>query len=153
MPERFLENLQRVAAIQAEDAAAAFRLAWQVDSEPAERVSVEGLLAYPLPFQAGWIADSLARFDRSFRYAMRSVDRGKSVVELYQQHARLPPLREGFIIETFEPGSLRLRGLSSDDIYRFLQSKPVVYLGGFITDSSTLSLTSSSGMTRWHHLP
>jgi hypothetical protein len=103
-------------------------------------VSVEGLLAYPLPFPAGWIADSLARFDRSFRYAMRSVDRGESVSALYHRHARLPPPQQGFIIETFEAGSIRLRGISSNDIYRFLQSKPVVFVGGVITALGLLSL-------------
>jgi hypothetical protein len=140
MPEGLIENLQRYVALQAEDPDAAFRLAWQSDREPAERVSAEGLLAYPLPFQAGWIADSLARFDRSFRYAMRSVDRGESVVALYERHARLPPLRQGFIIETFEAGSIRLRGISSDDIYSFLQSRPVVFIGGLITALGLLHL-------------
>jgi hypothetical protein len=75
----------------------------------AELAAVEGLLAYPLPFPAGWIADPLARFDRSFRYAMRSVERREPVVALYVRHARLPPLRQGFVIETFE-GRLRIRG-------------------------------------------
>jgi hypothetical protein len=140
VPELFLENLWRVAAVQAEDPDAAFRLAWQVDKEPAEHVSVEGLLAYPLPFPAGWIADWLARLDRSFRYAMRSVDRGRSVVDLSQRHARLPPLQQGFIIETVEAGSIRLGGVSSDDIQRFLQSKPVVFVGGLITALGLLHL-------------
>lgn len=140
MPELFLEKLQRVVAVQSEDPDAGFRLAWEADTEPAEYVSAEGLLTYPLPFPAGWIADSLARFDRSFRYAMRSVERERSVLALYEGHARLPPLQNGFIIETFEAGSIGIRGVSSNDIYKFLQSKPVVFIGGLVLILGVLHL-------------
>jgi hypothetical protein len=138
VPDGFFEKVQRVAA--AEDPYGAFRLAWDVDSEPAESVWAGGVLAYPLPFPAGLIADSLARFDRSFRYAMRSVERAEPVIALYERHARLPEVRAGFIIETVEAGSIRLRGISSDDIYRFLQSKPVVFVTGVIAALAILGL-------------
>jgi hypothetical protein len=69
---------------------------------------------------------------------MRSVEVGESVPVLYQRHASLSAVGDGFIIETFEAGSVRFRGVSSNEIYRFLQSKPVVFVGSVVTprDSS-----------------
>ena len=69
-----------------------------------------------------------------------AVEAGEPVVELYERHARLAEVRQGFIIETFEAGSIRLRGFSSDDMYRLLQSKPVVFVGGVLTALAILGL-------------